>query len=96
VSGTPPAPIAAPGDAASPAPPPPPLPVADAAAREQQLAAAIAADQEALKGLLAATPAPGEKALSDSPQLREIAHRLPELQAELAALRERQKPPAGP
>ena len=69
---------------------------AEDAAREQQLAAAIAADQEALKALISAPVAPGEAPLTDSPQLREIARRLPEMQAELAALRERRAPPAGP
>jgi hypothetical protein len=88
------------------APPiPPPAPVepaddavdpADDATREQQLAAAIAADQEALKALISAPAVPGEPPLTDSPQLREIARRLPELQAELAALRERRAPSAGP
>jgi hypothetical protein len=90
------APSAAPTSDARPAPPPAALPAAAAATREQQLVAAIAADQEALKGMLAATPIPGENALVDSPQLREIARRLPELQAELRTLRERQTPPAGP
>jgi len=75
---------------------PAPQPAAADSTREQQLSAAIAADQERLKALLAAPRVPGDTALVDSPQLREIARRLPELQAELRALRERQTPPAGP
>jgi hypothetical protein len=71
-------------------------PSADDATREQELAAAIAADQEALKALISAPGVPGEPPLTDSPELREIARRLPELQAELAALRERRAPSAGP
>jgi hypothetical protein len=78
------------------APQPPPAPGAGDVAREQQLAAAIAADQEALKVLIAAQPAPGDAPLAESAQLREIAQRLPQLQAELHALRERRTPPAGP
>jgi hypothetical protein len=66
------------------------------AEREQQLAAAIAADQDTLKALISTPPAPGEPPLTDSPQLREIARRLPEMQAELEALRQRRAPPAGP
>jgi hypothetical protein len=61
---------------------------------ERQLRAAIAADQETLKTLLTEPPLPGETALVDSPQLRAIAQRLPELQAQLRALREQQAPPA--
>lgn len=102
-----PAPTLGSGDPAGPAsttphreapsiPAPAPDPAAADAAREQQLAAAIAADQETLKALISAPAVPGEAPLTDSPQLREIARRLPELQAELAALRERRAPPAGP
>jgi len=80
----------------SPTPTPVPAPAAGDAAREQQLAAAIAADEEALKTLISTPLAPGEPPLTDSAQLREIARRLPEMQAELAALRERRTPPAGP
>ncbi len=71
-------------------------PPADVALLEQQLKAAIAADQETLKSLLAAPTAPGATGLVDSPELRAIARRLPELQAQLRALREQPSPPAGP
>jgi hypothetical protein len=65
-------------------------------AREQQLAAAIAADEEALKALISAPAAEGGAPAGASEQLREIARRLPAMQAELSALRERRAPPAGP
>jgi hypothetical protein len=58
--------------------------------------AAIAADQDTLKTLISAPVAPGEPPITDSEQLREIARRLPEMQAELAAIRERRAAPAGP
>ena len=96
------APIPVPAAAATPSPAPAPTaaagpaPTAGDADREQQLAAAIAADQEALKTLISAPTAEGEPPIADSAQLREIARRLPELQAELSALRERRAPPAGP
>jgi predicted aminopeptidase len=84
----------------APAPAPASTPAAASAsaddAREQQLAAAIAADEEALKALISAPIPDSEARLADSAQLREIARRLPELQAELTALRERRAPPAGP
>ena len=91
-----PVPNATPRSESRPAPSTAPQPAAVDATREQQLSAAITADQETLKTMLAAPPNPGETTSVDSPQLREIAHRLPELQAELRALRERQTPPAGP
>lgn len=100
-----PEPAAAPGPVAAPTPAPvaaPPAPAATAepaagdAAREQQLVAAIAADQEILKTLISTPVAPGASPVTDSEQLREIARRLPEMQAELAALRERRASPAGP
>jgi hypothetical protein len=78
------------------APEPAPALSAGEAAREQQLAAAIAADEEALKSLISAPVAEGAEPPVDSEQLREIARRLPALQAELTALRERRAPPAGP
>jgi hypothetical protein len=87
---TAPAPVAAPAAAAAPAP------AAGESEREQQLAAAIAADEEALKVLISAPIPEGGPPLADSAELREIARRLPELQAELSALRERRAPPAGP
>jgi hypothetical protein len=93
VAAPPPAPVSAPP---TPAPAPTPSPAASDAAREQQLVAAIAADQETLKTLISTPAAPGEPPVADSEQLREIARRLPELQAELAALRERRAVPARP
>ena len=78
------------------APEPAPALSAGEAAREQQLAAAIAADEEALKSLISAPVAEGAAPPGDAEQLREIARRLPALQAELTALRERRAPPAGP
>jgi hypothetical protein len=91
-----PAGAATPSSGPSAAPPPLPPSGAGDTAREQQLAAAIAADQEALKALIAAQAAPGEAPLADSAELREIAQRLPRLQAELRALRERRAPAAQP
>jgi hypothetical protein len=96
--------VATPADAAARAPAPAPTTAAGSVSaasaaetdREQQLAAAIAADEEALKALISAPTADGAPTLADSPELREIARRLPELQAELSALRERRAPPAGP
>jgi hypothetical protein len=79
-----------------PAPEAPPAAAAGDAAREQQLAAAIAEDEAALEALISAPIAEGDAPLADSAQLREIARRLPGLQAELSALRERRSPPAGP
>jgi hypothetical protein len=55
-------------------------------ARRSELEAAIAADEEALKALISEAPVEGSDALIDSDELREIARRLPELQAELEAL----------
>jgi hypothetical protein len=74
---------------------PAPLAAADAE-REQQLLAAIAADEDALKALISSEAQPGEPSPADSEKLREIAQRLPGLQAELAALRARRAPPARP
>ena len=97
-----PVPAPAPTPNATVAPAPAPAPASTAApangddAREQQLAAAIAADEEALKALISAPNPDSEAPLADSAQLREIARRLPELQAELTALRERRTPPAAP
>jgi hypothetical protein len=70
-----------------PEPPPPPRPLSDAEkARRAELEEQIAADQEALKELLSRQPTEGGAPLRDSPELREIARRLPALQAELRAL----------
>ncbi len=87
---------ALPGGEALSAAEPPAAPAAGDGAREQQLAAAIAADEAALKALISAPVAEGDAPLADSAQLREIARRLPGLQAELSALRERRTPRAGP
>jgi len=87
---------ATPRGEADSAPEPHPAPDTGDAAREQQLAAAIADDEEALKAMISAPIVDGEAPIADSAQLREIARRLPELQAELSALRERRTPPAGP
>jgi len=90
-----PAPAPAAPQASAPTPTPPDAATGDSA-REQQLAAAIAADEEALKTMISAPSGGGEPPIADSAQLREIARRLPELQAELSALRERRAPPAEP
>jgi hypothetical protein len=58
-------------------------------ARRAQLVAEIARDEEALKAHVSAA---GDQPLSASPELREIAHRLPALQAELRALEAQQDP----
>jgi hypothetical protein len=59
----------------------------DLAGRIRELEAQIAADEEALKQLISA---PGIDAdVEVSPELREIAARLPQLQAQLAALEQR-------
>jgi hypothetical protein len=64
------------------------------AQRIRELEARIAADEEALKQLIGA---PGEEAdVTVSPELREIAARLPRLQAELASLRQRPTGSNGP
>jgi hypothetical protein len=52
--------------------------------RIRELQARIAADEEALKGMISGPEAPGP--VEVPPELREIAERLPRLQAELASL----------
>jgi hypothetical protein len=52
------------------------------------LEAEIARDEEALKDLLSQAPAESGAAIADQPEFREIAKRLPKLQADLRALRE--------
>jgi hypothetical protein len=64
--------------------------------REQELVRAIASDEAALEALITAPPSPGEPPLAESAPLREIALRLPQLQAELRALREQRAPAARP
>ena len=81
-----PAPSAAPGQEPE-APPPAPRPLSDAEqARRAQLEEEIATAQEALKELIAREAVEGDDPLRESPELREIARRLPALQAELRAL----------
>jgi hypothetical protein len=65
-------------------------------ARIREVEAAIARDQEALKVLIAEDPAEGRDSLAQSQQLREIAHRLPGLQAELRSLRAQRAAQAAP
>jgi hypothetical protein len=66
----------------------------DLDARTRELEAQIAADEEALKKLISA---PGAEADTEvSPELREIADRLPKLQAELASLQQRRTRSGGP
>ena len=64
--------------------------------RIREVEAAIARDEEALKVLIAEDPAEGRDSLAQSPQLREIAHRLPGLQAELRSLRAQRAAQAAP
>jgi len=69
------------------APPPAPQPLSDAEqARRAQLEEEIATAQETLKELIAREAMEGDDPLRESPELREIARRLPALQAELRAL----------
>ena len=69
------------------APPPAPQPLSDAEqARRAQLEEEIATAQETLKELIAREATEGDDPLRESPELREIARRLPALQAELRAL----------
>lgn len=65
-------------------------------ARIREVEAAIARDQEALKVLIAEDPAEGADSLAQSEPLREIAHRLPGLQAELRSLRAQRAAQAAP
>jgi hypothetical protein len=60
------------------------------ASRIAELEAAIARDQEALKRMISVDSAAGTDTSDD---VREIAHRLPVLQRELAQLRARRSPP---
>jgi hypothetical protein len=80
-----PAPSAAPGQ--EPEAPPAPRPLSNAEqAHRTQIEEQIAADQETLKELIARQAMEGDDPLRESPELREIARRLPALQAELRAL----------
>lgn len=57
-------------------------------ARIAGLEAEIARDEDALKDFLSAAPSEGDAALPSTPAFREIARRLPKLQADLRSLRE--------
>jgi hypothetical protein len=54
--------------------------------RRAELEAQIARDEETLKDLISRAEAEGDEPLQSSPELREVAARLPALQAELRAL----------
>ena len=56
----------------------------------RELEAAIARDEETLKDMISTPPAEGEEGIESSAELRAIARRLPGMQAELRALRQRQ------
>ena len=64
----------------------------DLDARIRELEARIAEDEEALKQLISAPGADADADTEVSPELREIAARLPRLQAELASLRQQTRP----
>jgi hypothetical protein len=78
--------VAAPPAAAQPQAEAQPQSDAELRARREELGARIAADEERLKELV--SRAGGDPSLETSPELREIAQRLPLLQAELNALDE--------
>jgi hypothetical protein len=61
---------------------------ADLDARIAALQRQIAGDEESLKAQLSDVPAPGAPDLADRPEFREIALRLPKLQAELRTLQD--------
>ena len=61
--------------------------------RRQEIEEEIARDEEALKTLVSMGSDDDTDPLVDSPELREIARRLPVLQAELRALNEGRAPP---
>jgi len=60
----------------------------DLDARIAALERQIAGDEESLKALLSEVPAPGAPELATRPEFREIALRLPKLQAELRTLQD--------
>jgi uncharacterized coiled-coil protein SlyX len=64
-------------------------PTSDLDARIATLEAQIANDEDAIKNLLSTPPAEGATPLPQTPEFREIARRLPKLQADLQALREK-------
>jgi hypothetical protein len=57
-------------------------------ARIAELEAQIAQDEDAIKNFLSAPPTEGGVALPETPEFREIALRLPKLQADLRSLLE--------
>ncbi len=65
-------------------------------ARIRELEAAIARDGETLKAWVAAGPDAGSASFDQSPELREIAGRLPRLQSELSELRQKRAALAAP
>jgi hypothetical protein len=74
--------------------PTPPVEAAPPRGREDQVAeleARLARDREALKALLGGSSGEGDEWLRD-PELRELARRLPQLQAEIEALRREEQP----
>jgi hypothetical protein len=95
------APEAAPASVAAVAPapvaaaPPAPATTAPPGSRRAELEAQIARDEAALKELIS-QPADANAEVEPSPELREIARRLPALQAELRALEEAQARAATP
>jgi hypothetical protein len=83
-----------PPDAAAPTPAAPDAPGEDLDSQIRQLEAQIADDEEALKRMISSPG--GEADVEVSAELREIAARLPQLQAQLASLRQRRGESGGP
>ncbi|MEE9607730.1 MAG: hypothetical protein V3U03_08305, partial [Myxococcota bacterium] len=71
-------------------------PAAELAARIAELEGAIARDEEALKQLISEAHAESSDPILESEELREIARRLPALQADLRALREQRAQQSAP
>jgi hypothetical protein len=90
-----PAPVAAAPPAPVAAAPPVPVTAAPPGSRRAELEAQIARDEAALKELIS-QPTDANAPVEASPELREIARRLPALQAELRALEEAQARAATP
>lgn len=72
----------------------PAAPAEDLESRVRELEAQISADEEALKRMISSPG--GEADAAVSAELREIAARLPKLQAQLASLRQRRGGSGGP
>jgi hypothetical protein len=87
-------------DVAAPPPPEPsPLPPADASALDERirvLEEQVSRDQAAIQNILSEPRESGDPRVADRPDLRELAQRLPKLQADLKALREQRARPSGP